>query len=344
MAHEWESGFTVGKAWHGLSDVVTEPLTMAEAFQRSGLDWLVQREPVYVARGGTFLPVDEYRAITRGSDLKVLSVQSEDYVEIQNIEPFRFFDELIGADLVRFHSGGSLRGGKLIWALVDAKASGLAIDGQPEDRLAPYIFARTSHDGTVAFDISRCFTRVVCANTFRIAQGEGIGSRARIFHRGDVQARIAEAQAVFAETTGIFQNYNRVINELAAKQAPASLIDDVALELFPPLTGEDSKSAIKVRHRDAKILALKASLQKELVLLPQYTQSGASYWTMFNAVTNFADHHQSVRVSERRLANAGGSREKAVNEAKFESTMIGRSDGMKQQGVALVLEAAGVKV
>jgi len=340
MSAEFESGFTVGRAWHGLSDVVSESLTTEEAFRRSGLLWNVEKADLIVrvpagwdsAKGETLYqhqPLNDYRAIYRDSDNSILGVVGADFSVIQNREMFDFLDVLVAGEnkVAKFHSAGSLRDGKRVWCLLDVPGSEIVIEGT-NDRTAPYIFVGMGHDGGMALQANACGTRVVCANTFRIAKNEGKESRVVVRHSGDTKSKIAVAQLVFAEATGAFKSFARVANELAAITAPRDALEGLVNALWP-VTGDETDR--QKANRDEKILLLTQGVQEEFKLLPQYAGSQPTYWHLFNGLTRFADHKQKVQV-----------RGRDIPEVRFESNLLGTSDTLKQRGAAFLFKEAGV--
>ncbi len=90
MPHEIESMMYAnadgrGVPWHGLGTPVPEAITAKEALTQSGLEWLVESQPVFVA--GPNLPnglpslveVEGYVANVRSTDRSVLAVVSDQY-------------------------------------------------------------------------------------------------------------------------------------------------------------------------------------------------------------------------------------------------------------------------
>ena len=86
MSAEFESGFFVKTpAWHGLGTVVTSAPTVAEALHLAGLDWTVDKVPLYLADGTI---VEDAFANQRSIDNKILGVVGSVYSVVQPIEAF----------------------------------------------------------------------------------------------------------------------------------------------------------------------------------------------------------------------------------------------------------------
>ena len=132
MAANVESMFSVReKPWHGLGTIVMEAPSSAEALRLAGLDWEVVQEPVCTGYGE---PVEGYRANVRSTDRRVLGVVSDRYKVVQNVEAFRFTDELLGKG-VRYETAGSLQEGRKVWLLARLPREYI-IAGE---RISPYL-------------------------------------------------------------------------------------------------------------------------------------------------------------------------------------------------------------
>lgn len=70
----------------------------------AGLDWSIVQEPIFTSLGEE---VNGFRANVRDTDRKVLGVVTDRYKVVQNVEVFRFTDEMLGFG-VRYETAGSL--------------------------------------------------------------------------------------------------------------------------------------------------------------------------------------------------------------------------------------------
>src|SRR5579863_4169936 len=86
-----------GAPWHKLGVPVSADLTPAEILTAAGLDWTVDKLPVYQKWDGSYLPVDGKFNLTRMTDGKVLDVVGSRYTPTQNAEAVEFFTEFVAA-------------------------------------------------------------------------------------------------------------------------------------------------------------------------------------------------------------------------------------------------------
>ena len=99
--------------WHGLGTNVEEALSSNEALTAAGLDWNVIQKEIKTIDN---IPIPNMRANVRDSDNKVLGIVSDRYKVLQNLEAFKFTDELLGGDIL-YETAGSLQGGRKVWLL-----------------------------------------------------------------------------------------------------------------------------------------------------------------------------------------------------------------------------------
>lgn len=251
-----ESMMYVGRVpWHGDGEYVgEEPVLSDVAIERGGLDWTVKQERVYTYSDHKVIEIPNRRALVRDSDEKVLSIVSDRYSPTQNIDSFKFMDSLVEEGLMRYHTVGSLDGGKRIWLLGKVGQSEIV----PGDKVDHFLFLHNGHDGKTGLRVLWTDVRVVCANTARAALSRGARTGISIRHRGDVMAKLSEAQDVLGLANKAFEESADFMRELAEIPMTAKTWVDLCLELVPePATdenGEFSKRAMTRVNNERKAL------------------------------------------------------------------------------------------
>ena len=106
--------FYVGKApWHGLGTRLERPpASSAEAIAAAGLDWYVEKVPLYVAGGHRLHEVTNRFAIVRPEFLQddecpVFGIVSRQYEPLQNRAAFTFFDAIIAEGGAAYHTASA---------------------------------------------------------------------------------------------------------------------------------------------------------------------------------------------------------------------------------------------
>ncbi len=90
--------------------------------------------------------------------------------------------------------------------------------------------------------------RVVCANTLSLAHRQGAGEGVSIMHKGDLQAKIRQAQEVLGLARRFFDDAAAVIDRLAGYSPTSAQLAAYFAELYPdPEGGKDNARAAKAR-------------------------------------------------------------------------------------------------
>ena len=276
------------KPWHGLGTMVTEAPTSADALRFAGLDWTVQQEPVYNARGGI---ISGYRANVRDSDRSVLGIVGDRYKVVQNADAFKFTDELIRGE-VRYETAGSLREGKQIWLL--AKLPEKKIAG---DAVEPYLCFTNAHDGSSGVKVCMTPVRVVCNNTLNVA----LSTAKRVWsmrHTESVHERLGEARDCLFHA----DKYMDALADYAETAAYTTLRDaelkEILDELFPVVedAGEREKSKVK-KIKDEFMVCYFA---------PDIHKFRGTAWGAINAMSDLVTHNMPHRNTKNYAANNWG--------------------------------------
>lgn len=278
MAAEVETMFYVREVpWHGLGTRVEEALTSQQALEMAGLDWTIEKKPVFDEDGKI---IAGYYANTRSSDKKALGIVSGRYTIVQNHEAFNFTDSLVGEGIT-YETAGSLRGGKKIWLL--GKMPERYICG---DKIEPYICFTNSHDGTGA--VKACMTpiRVVCHNTLNMALN-GAQRWWSTPHRGDVMSRREEAR----QTLELAEQYLVKLDETADRLANEKMDEGQVQQALDAMFAlpEDATQRQQNTAQDAKDQIIVCYLR------PDIAQFLNTKWGFINAVSDYVGHSDPVR-------------------------------------------------
>jgi len=298
MAHEVETMAYAGETpWHGLGVPVHNDLTPVQMLEKAGLDWTVDKYPTYCDVGDRKI-ITADQALVRSSDKKILSVVSDDWKPVQNLEAFEFFNEFVMEGDMEMHTAGSLREGKNVWALAKVKDSFEILGG---DKVESYLLFSNPHEYGRSIDIRFTPIRVVCNNTLTISLAGKNDLMVRLNHR-----RVFDADFV-KSTLGIVRKkmgtYKDMAEFLSSKNFSVDSLHNYLKDVFPSLTKKDNS----VMSRPA-----------EQALAVLETQPGAefgagTFWQAFNAVTYTTDHLLG-HSQETRLQSAwyGSNRQRKV--------------------------------
>lgn len=300
-------------AWHRLGKVV-DSMTSKEAIELSGLDYEVEKVPLYFANenlaldagssfdynhvrrinhkegGGSLNPlinVANSYATVRTDDYTQLGVVGQRYEVIQNIEAFDFFDRIVGEGHAMYETAGALGNGETIF--VTAKIPSKMIVAK--DEIDKYLLFTNSHDGSSAVNILFTPVRVVCNNTLTAAL-RGAKNKYVVRHTISAQEKLKLAEI----TLGIVSKQSEVLEELFTQWSKEYLEDDSIDDIL------ESALGLK-RDKEGK---LSTRADNMLTSIKDYHESGVGQshirgtkWGVFNAVSGYYQNVKEYKTDDR---------------------------------------------
>lgn len=318
------------RAWHGLGQVVEEPMFVADALKLCHADFNVGLQPVVALsqelieamENHTFinasmlkdLLVENTMATMRQDTNKSLGIVSDKYGIVQNVDAFKFVDLFCSGEKTdRDHTPvietcGVLGKGERIF--VTAKfPKPIVLDAKRDDLVEMYVVFTTTHDGTGAVRCVCTPVRVVCNNTLNWAMKENIG-RIAFRHSSKVMDRLDLLNAENAEfaykalnvaevyANGLKESFDHLRNIKLAERdldniiAQVVLAPDAAKEFMQ--TRNIESELIKTRGRNI-FLGVKECLESGVGQEGQ--ERGTAMWLM-NGLTSYYQNEATERSNE----------------------------------------------
>ena len=137
---------------------------------KAGLDWEVTLENVFINETDPIEVPDRY-ATVKWIDGKIepLAVVGSRYKVLQNSEIFSCLDDIVNNSDARYGAAGELKGGNIVWATIELPAN-VTVGDDPHNA---YVIARTSHDGSMPFQMTPVVNRLSCTNQINAAMMSG---------------------------------------------------------------------------------------------------------------------------------------------------------------------------
>lgn len=300
MSHQVETmAYTNEVPWHGLGTYIEKAPTVEKMLKLAKLDWEVERRDIFhLTHNGQdeVTKVDDFAALVRSSDNKVLDVVGSRYIPAQNKDVFAFFKEFVEAGSATLETAGSLKGGRYVWGLADLKTS-FKLRGN--DQVKGYLLVASPHEQGKSLVIKFTSVRVVCNNTLTLALGSGgTESSFRMTHRTKFDEtmieRAKETLGIAREQLGEFERNAKTLQKL-------KLTREDAIRILAPVyqPGMEIKDLISDFDKWAAP-KLKAVIDANDKAPGAQPDNG---WGVINAVTYFSDHIAS-RSADARLTNA----------------------------------------
>lgn len=266
MSHEITSSdgmFTVRQAaWHSLGTVF-EDYPKREQAQEIAHPWDVEEEPLFRKRvevdddGVTYESMEEvpaFKANVRSDNKNLLGVVPESYTNVTNNELWDIAEALEGSGGdVMFETGGSLKGGKAVWILLRLQEP-ILIKGDPRGATIPYYALQNTFDQSGAFRGQATTTRIVCANTSKMADwdAQNRGTEFIFRHTKNVGERIEQARVALSdwrESLSRWQEQAEVLVERKLEPMAASQFLDRFIMMPPEGTVTERTRANVIRDR-----------------------------------------------------------------------------------------------
>lgn len=318
------------RAWHGLGEVVNEPMFVADALKLCRADYKVQLQPIVALTdelisamdNGTFINaamlreclVDKTKATVRTDLNKSLGIVSEGYGIVQNSDAFQFVDMLCsGMDANRTEKPtieccGVLGNGERVFVTCKMPQD-IILNPHTDDRIETYVVFTTSHDGTGAVRCMVTNIRVVCSNTLNWAMKHNSG-RISFRHSSKVMNRLDllnKENAEFAyRTLGLWNEYENVFKQslehLKNIRVSERDLDKIIAEIT--LADEAKKAFLETRNIENDAIATRGRNifigMKEAIeggIGQSILESGTALWAI-NGITSYYQNEANYKNEE----------------------------------------------
>jgi len=308
MSHEVETMAYAGQTpWHGLGVPVSNDLTPQQMMQKAGLDWRVREAESFIEFNGEIVKTGQ-KSLIRETDGKILTNVGKDWKSLQNSEAFEFFGEYVMAGDMEMHTAGSLKEGRMVWALAKVKDSFELFKG---DQVDAYFLFANPHQYGKSIDIRFTPIRVVCNNTLSLSlnQETTAKSAVKVGHRTEFNPEsVKEALGIATEK---MQTYKEYAAFLGSKRFTAEKLVEYYNTVWPRTT--DKRVQNQALSADTLSRNAKSCLDN-LDSQPGAHFAEGSWWQAFNAVTFNTDHQQG-RNEDNRLYSSwfGGNQTRKAN-------------------------------
>lgn len=282
-------------AWHGLGNVIEDPIDIWDAMFQAGLNWTVTKHEGISVGNDIYSP--NYHAIVRNDTMDILGIVSEHYKIIQNEDIFRLA-QCFGSD-AKVESAGSIQDGRKLYLLL----RGTPFDAMQGDIVERYMALLWGHDGTLSAHMFPTSVRVVCKNTMDMALGQA-DRKVIIKHSGDMESKLdfaREAIYRFKETGSLFAD---ATTYLAKQSADTATINRFFWNIYESMHGEIPVDPQTQKEETQKVKAVTTMSKWVETLEDEAKDFGVNLWIAANAVTNDIQHSTGTRGRKKTPASA----------------------------------------
>lgn len=301
--------------WHGLGVEISPDLTPQEIAVEAGIDWKVEKRDVfYKNQKGNLVRAAKKQALVRSTDERYMDIVSDDWIPVQNQDAVEFFDAYVKAGGIKMHTAGSLKDGKIIWALAKID-DGFSLFGG-KDRVDSYLLLSNPHQFGHGVDIRFTPIRVVCNNTLSMALSGKATLGISLNHRSEFNP--ARAQLALAEAHEKMNQYKEMSQFLSTKKFTQDKVFEYFINVFPKTTASNVISfekMMKERAAGKKVVSRNAEAAMEyLENQPGQNLGKGTWWHAYNTVTYMTNHvlgqQQDTRIQS---AWYGANKDRNIN-------------------------------
>jgi len=281
--------------WEGLGEDVSRATNALEVLQMAGLDFTVEKEPIYTADGvkiPNMVVTRRYDMLPNGESLAstVFGAVSNRYQPVQNGIGFALLDALYGHNGFAVETAGQFDDGKIVW--VEARLPERVMTGE---NIAPYIVFTNRHDGKGSVKVCLTPVRVVCRNTLNLALRKAERTFA-VRHTATANEKLEAAK----ETLNRYNAYLDAMAEEVEKQKRMCLGKAKIDNMIETLLAYKENDTQRVKDR---VLLNREELRSVYNNAPDLDGYEHSAFRFVNAVSDWATHRQPARQTANYASN-----------------------------------------
>lgn len=294
--------------WHGLGKVKEGLATSAEAIEWAGLDWQVEKFPMYFGPDKVAYPGQH--VLARTTDMKPFGTVSDIYQPFQNRDAFDFFDAVTdkGTGEAHYTAAGALKGGSVIFLTAQI---GDTFNVCGEDAHKMFLLLTNAHNGKESLNAATTMVRGVCWNTVTLGL-RSAKSKWTIPHKYDLKAKAAEAREALKLSFKYADAFEAEVEKMMKIQIEKDKFNKIVEQIVP-----ESKTQ---HDRDVEILM--DIFERETTV--NDTNAKGTGWGAYNAVTFFVDHKKRYHTPE----------------SRFNSLIDGAGEKLRDKAHGMILAAA----
>jgi phage/plasmid-like protein (TIGR03299 family) len=324
------------KAWHGLGQIIDQYPTSSEAIQHAGLDYIVEKRPLFTYDTANHLgegsddiiipeiTVPNFFATVRADTEQVLGVVGNDYEVVQNRDAFSFFDAIVGGgEGILYETAGALGNGERVF--ITAKLPDYIRVGV-KDWIEQYLFLTTSHDGLGSITAAFTPIRIVCNNTLNAAMRNHSGA-IKIRHTASAAERLKQAHTLMGISRELSRDMEGLFNQWAKLRiTDAEVKKLIQIAMAPNKEVMENLAEGKIEQLSTHYTNMVDSVYEYALGSPtqQIETTAGTVFGAYNAVTGYFQNVRSFKSDE----------------AKFKSIMDGTAKQRAQTAFDLCRDFA----
>lgn len=273
--------------WHNIGKSVEECKDVKQVLEASGLNYKVEKRPVFMTNpDGSNLVIPNRFVTVRNIDDHPYDVVSDKFEVIQNKDAFDFVNYM--GDELQFEKAGETKSGMVY---IIGKLPEVNILG---DKFTPHVIFRNGFNGKVKITAAICPLRIVCQNQFNFAFKD-TDNTITIRHVQNAESKLVEARETLRMSAEYMDRLNVMAEQFATKKISAERLDKIMKFMFP--IPEDTV----INPMKRKSLEDARTKFKNAYNAEDNANFKGTAWGLVNAYTDFITHKEPAGKREDRF-------------------------------------------
>ena len=276
--------------WHAIGKSVEECKSMEQVLKASGLDYKVEKRPVYMdwetLNGNSRIAIPNRFATVRTTDNHPYEVVSDKFEIIQNRDAFDFVNYM-GEEL-SFEKAGETESGMVY---IIGKLPEVSILG---DAFTPHVIFRNGFNGKIKITAAITPLRMVCQNQFNFAF-KNAANAITIRHVQNAESKLEEARETLRMCADYMSELNLMAEHFATMKISGEGLERVIKYLFP-IPDDTRINPFKRKNLED---------QRAAFINAHNADDNANFrgtaWGLVNAYTDFITHKEPAGKREDRF-------------------------------------------
>lgn len=302
-------------AWHSLGEV-GNAVVSEELILKSNANFIVGKENLYVNIDNQNILVDGSFATTRLDTNIPLGIVGRDYKVIQNLEVFKFFDDLVGMNHSYYETAGVLGKGETVFVSMKFPEDEFSII--KDDNIENYIVITNSHDGKSSLKVLFTPIRVVCNNTLTMAL-KNSNCQYSIRHSGDIKYKMNILKELIRTNHNYIDEIKNILTKIKDIKVTDSKAQNIIVDNF--VNPEQYRLYERNNYKYDDIEEISQRMKNTISSCLDYTYNGvgqninvnSGYW-LFNGVNGFYNNAKNYSNPETRFKNVVETEGKKASE------------------------------
>jgi phage/plasmid-like protein (TIGR03299 family) len=312
MAHELtirsnlkaEMAFVGATPWHGLGQVMQPNAPIEQWMVDAGLDWTIERSVVKYMNGSMH-DFAGNNVLYRSDTNAALSIVSDRYHIVQPAQVLEFFRDLVEVNGFSIETAGSLKGGKIIWALARTNFDDEIVLG---DEVKTYVLLVTSCDKGLSTTAQYTSVRVVCNNTLHMSLRDvSCANQVKVRHNAQFDAKAVHAD-LGLNAQEIAEGFMAKMKGMANIDISDHMAESIIERVFQ---NQGVDGPIRNRRGFQTVMQLFRGAGKGA----QMDGVRNTGWGLINAMTEYTDFNMKARNQDYRLSSAWFGRGASMKES-----------------------------